>query len=106
MGIHLRKYGDIWFFFLAAFKIRMGIMERECETWRKTIGKPWENGGLCNGKSMGLPSGQTWRAGKWTIEMGEFPINTSIYSGFFHPAMFDDTSMAFYAQLEMNRISL
>ena len=28
-----------------------------------------------------LPSGnQTWRAGKWTIEIGDFPIKTSIHS--------------------------
>ena len=30
-----------------------------------------------------VPSGnQTWLAGKWTIEIGDFPIETSISSGF------------------------
>ena len=38
---------------------------------------------------IGIPSGnQTWRAGKWTIEISDFPIKASIYSGFY-VAMFD-----------------
>ena len=39
-----------------------------------------------------LPSGnQTWRAGKWTIQVGDVPMNIFIQSGDF-PSMFDDTS--------------
>ena len=36
-----------------------------------------------------VPCGnQTWLAGKWTIEIGDFPIRTSIHRGF-SIAMFD-----------------
>ena len=39
---------------------------------------------------------QTWRAGKWSIYIGDFPIKTSLHIssyGIFQPAMFDDTSL-------------
>ena len=47
------------------------------------------------GSSRGLSSGhETWLAGKWTIEIADFPNETSIDRGFswiFQLAMFDDT---------------
>ena len=42
-----------------------------------------------DGGSMRVSSGdQTWLAGKWTIEIGDFPIETSIPRGF-SSAIFD-----------------
>ena len=36
--------------------------------------------------------GRPWRAGKWTIEIGGFPMeNPPFSSGIFQPAMFDET---------------
>ena len=38
---------------------------------------------IMNHDKIWIPSGkQTWRAGKWTIEIGDVPIKTSVYMGF------------------------
>ena len=45
----------------------------------ETTGKPCKQ----EGQTHGVPSGnQTWFAGKWTIEIADFPIETSIDRGF------------------------
>ena len=48
----------------------------------KTIGKPLENGD-CSWDLMGYiqPGNQTWLAGKWTIEIGDFPIWKLSFTG-------------------------
>ena len=48
---------------------------------------------------------QTWLAGKWTIEIGDFPSwGPPFSSGIFQPAMFDDTKGQRFTALPMQQL--